>query len=213
MSGHTLKSFLSIWDSYRGWYQYDYTIHKEDLSTDGVYKIVVSSEDEAGNTPENTNYEGQAILFRVDSTAPELTSVTGLEKPIVNAQNLTVDYDAYDTIGLKSITIYVDDKEVDKIVDFAGDANDYSGSFDIGESKNAQKVHLVVEDKAGNITDTDTDDFSSAYDFERTVTVSTNMFVRWYANKPLFWGSVGGVGVLGIGAGLLVFLKKKKKTA
>lgn len=196
-----------------GWYQYDYTIHKEDLSTDGVYKIVVSSEDEAGNTPENTNYEGQAILFRVDSTAPELTSVTGLEKPIVNAQNLTVDYDAYDTIGLKSITIYVDDKEVDKIVDFAGDANDYSGSFDIGESKNAQKVHLVVEDKAGNITDTDTDDFSSAYDFERTVTVSTNMFVRWYANKPLFWGSVGGVGVLGIGAGLLVFLKKKKKTA
>ena len=48
---------------------------------------------------------------------------------------------------------------------------------------------------------------------ERTVTVSTNMFVRWYANKPLFWGSVGGVGVLGIGAGLLVFLKKKKKTA
>lgn len=194
-----------------GWYQYDYTISKENFASDGVYKMVVSSEDEAGNTPENTNYEDQSILFRVDSTAPELTSVTGLDKSIFNGQKLTVGYDVYDTIGLKSVKIYVDGNEVDQVTDFTEDANNYNGSFDISESKKAQSVRLVAEDMAGNITDTDSDDFASAYAFEKAVTVSTNMFVRWYANKPLFWGSVGGIGAAGIGTGLLIFFGKKKK--
>lgn len=200
---------VSIGES--GWYQYDYIISKDNFASDGVYKMVASSKDEAGNTPENTNYENQSILFRVDSTAPELTSVTGLDKSIFNGQKLTVGYDAYDTIGLKSVKVYVDGNEVDQVTDFTEDANNFNGSFDINESKKAQSVRLVVEDMAGNITDTDSDDFTSAYSFEKAVTVSTNMFVRWYANKPLFWCSIGGICVVGIGAGLLVFFGKKKK--
>lgn len=197
-----------------GWYQYDYIISKDNFASDGVYKMVVSSEDEAGNTPENTNYDDKSVLFRVDSTAPELTSVTGLEKSIYNGQKLTVGYDVYDTIGLKSVKVYIDGNEVDQIADFNEDANNYNGSFDINESEKAQSVRLVVEDKAGNITDTDKEEFTSAYDFEKLVTVSTNIFVRWYANKPLFWSSIGGIGAVGIGAGLLIFIgKKKKKTA
>ena len=73
-------------------------------------------------------------------------------------------------------------------------------------------MKLVVEDMAGNITDTSADSFSSAYSFNPNFTVSTNMFVRWYANRPLFLGSIaGGVGLIGVASGLLVFLRKKKK--
>ena len=194
-----------------GWYQYNYTISKDNFADDGVYKMVVSSKDEAGNTPENANYEDQSILFRVDSTAPELTSVTGLEEAVINAQAVSVGYDVYDTIGLKSVTIYVDGIEVDEITDFTADANNYDGTFDMNESKKAQSVRFVVEDRAGNITDTDAEGFTSAYPFKRAVTISTNLFVRWYANQLLFWGSIGGIAVVGIGIGFLIFFLKKKK--
>ena len=193
-----------------GWYQYNYTISAENFAADGVYKIAVSSKDATGNTPENLNYEDMGITFRVDSTQAEITSVVGLEEPIFNASEIEVKYTIFDTIGLKSIKIYVDGELVDEVTDFTGDMNNYTGSFFLTESKNAQSVRLVVEDMSGNITDTDAEDFSSAYVFNRSVTVSTKFFVRWYANKALFWGSIVGTVTL---AGLLWFflVGKRKK--
>lgn len=205
-----INNTVSVGES--GWYQYSYTISKDNFNSDGVYKMVISSKDATGNTPENTNYEDQAILFRVDSTPPELTSITGLEERYINAQNLTVGYDVFDTIGIKSITVYVNGEEYGKITDFSSDMNNYKGTFEISESKADQTVRLVVEDMAGNITDTDDNGFSSAYSFNKTITLSTNPFVRWYANRPLFFGTLGGgAGVIALAAGLLVFLKKRRK--
>jgi hypothetical protein len=196
-----------------GWYQYSYTIAKESFAVDGVYKIAVSSKDATGNTPENSNYEDKVILFRVDSTAPEITSILGLEDAVVNATEQTVKYTIYDTIGLESIFVYVDGEKIDQITDFSTDANNYIGEHVLQESSKAQNVRLVVTDKAGNVTDTDAEDFTSSYVFHDAVTVSTNALVRWYANKALFFGSICGgvIAVVGGTVGTTLLFRKRRE--
>ena len=135
-----------------------------------------------------------------------------MEEAIINAQEVTVKYTVYDTIGINRIVVYVSGNIVDEISNFAEDPNNYAGSFTLTESTTAQTVQIVVEDMAGNVTDTSAEDFAPAYEFNSSVTVSTNMFVRWYANKGLFWGSIGGVVTL-TGALWFFLASKKKKLA
>ena len=198
-----------------GWYQYEYEIAAENFAEDGIYKLAVASEDTAGNKPETTNFEEGDIRFHVDTTPAEITNVTGLENAIVNAESQAVNFDIFDAIGLKQVTVYVDDIKVG-IYDKFEDLIHYSGSVTVYEGAE-QKVRLVAEDLAGNITDTDEKDESGKYTFQpefafaRSITVSTNAFVRWYANRLLFWGTVGGIVAAAAVLFLVLFLKRQKE--
>lgn len=197
--------------SENNWYQCTYTISKSNFEEDGMYKIAVSSRDATGNTPENNNYGDKVIMFHVDSTRPEITGIAGLETSVINMTDQTVKYNVFDTMGLASVLVYVDEKELANISDFSSDYNNYVGEFVLNESSSAQKVRLVVTDKAGNITDTDSEDFESSYEFNREVTVSTNIFVRWFADKVLFYVTIaGGVVAIGGGIGASVFFRKRR---
>ncbi|RRD96501.1 hypothetical protein EII17_00655 [Clostridiales bacterium COT073_COT-073] len=195
------------------WNRYQYRIARQNFEKEGTYKIAVSSRDEAGNYPENNNYRNKEILFYVDKTAPEINSIVGLEQPIINAVEVEVKYTLYDTIGLKSVLIYVSGEEVKRITDFQEDRNQYGGSFSLKEKPAGQMVRIVVEDLAGNITDTQAGDFSSKYTVNTTVIVSTNIFVRWYANKKIFWGSLAGVLVFISGFSYVFTAKKRLSNA
>lgn len=194
-----------------GWYEYNYTISKDNFNADGVYKISVLSKDQK-NESENNNYEDKGIMFRVDNTAPEITSITGLEESIINDTERKVNYVVYDTIGLKAVTIYVDGKQYgEAITTFGDDVNNYEGTFTLKESTAVQNVRIVVEDLAGNITDTAEESFSSVYTFNENVTISTNFFVRWLANTPLVVGTIGGVAAVGAGTvGAISFRRRRK---
>lgn len=209
-----------------GWYQYIYTIDKENFVEDGVYKITLASEyaasdsekNESTSVPDNSlDVAGNQILdtinFTVDTTAPEIRNVVNLDKSIVNAQTLDVDYTIVDVGGLKSIEVIVNGSPLDTITEFGDSVFNYSGEFTLNESSNAQTVQIRVTDIAGNVTDTASDDFSTGdfYIFNDTITVSTNFLVRWYANKPLFWGSIAGVIVVAAAICFIIAYKRKKK--
>ncbi len=209
-----------------GWYEYVYTIDPSNFTEDGVYKITITSkyktDDEESNdsasVPENSiDSEGNQILdtmtFIVDKTVPEIRNIVNLDKTIVNAQSLDVKFTIVDVGGLKAIEIILSGETIDTITEFGDGQFNYSGQFTIDESSEAQTVQIKVTDLAGNVTDTASENFSTGdlYIFNDRVTVSTNLFVRWYANKPLFWGAIGGVVVAAAAVCITVALKRKKK--
>ncbi len=166
-----------------GWYQYSYRIRRENFLSDGIYKISVSSKDKAGNRPETTNYEDKNILFRIDSTAPVISSIKGLEKSIIDAYEAKADYTIYDAIGLYSVQVLLDGKQIDNITDFGDDPNNFHGSFVVKESNSKRNIRLIVKDRAGNITDTADDSFKAGctYEFNEWITISSNPIVRTLA--------------------------------
>lgn len=193
-----------------GWYQYEYTLAAENFEDDGVYRVRIASEDTAGNQPETANFEENDIIFRVDTTPAEITSITGLDSVAVKANEVDVDYEIFDAIGLKKVSVYVDDKEVESCDSFENMIN-YSGNIVLNEGSN-QNVRFVVEDLAGNITDTNEESFQPSYAFNDNITVSTNAWILWYANKPLFVATLaGGVAVIGLVTGLGIRFRRRKR--
>lgn len=219
-----------------GWYQYNYTISK-DLFTDdngkaidGIYKIYIASEDEVGNKSENINYKDADVIFRLDTTAPSLKSVSGLEKSVVNATKLDVSYEIFDSIGIKSIDVYyVNENGIDSVdrirskdskeenaAGYIEDVTSYNGKFTIGECSK-ENVRFVITDLAGNVTDTGDSNNkavnfdSSSLEFNSTITVSTNPFTRWYAHTVLFWCSIAAIIAVGGGLAFFIAIKKRRK--
>ena len=219
-----------------GWYQYNHTISK-DLFTDdngkaidGIYKIYIASEDEVGNKSENINYKDADVIFRLDTTAPSLKSVSGLEKSVVNATKLDVSYEIFDSIGIKSIDVYyVNENGIDSVdrirskdskeenaAGYIEDVTSYNGKFTIGECSK-ENVRFVITDLAGNVTDTGDSNNkavnfdSSSLEFNSTITVSTNPFTRWYAHTVLFWCSIAVIIAVGGGLAFFIAIKKRRK--
>lgn len=192
-----------------GWYEYRYAIDPSNFEEDGVYKITISSSDATGNSSDNTVLDD--IVFFVDHTAPEITSVSGLEKAIVNAESQDVRYSVFDAMGLAHIVVYKNGEIEEEEKLFEADANNWAGALTLLESNDYQNVRIIATDIAGNITDTADDNFVSAFVMQPKVIVSTNFFVRFYANKPLFFGTIGGViAIAAIATTTTVALKKKK---
>lgn len=191
------------------WSEYRHVISKSNFRKDGVYKISIVSKDAVGNEskslPENSFYDESKevkdeMKFTVDTKKPSIRNISNLEKKIINAAKVDVDYDIVDEGGIKSVKVYIDGKcKSDIRGKEIKDVNNYKGMFTLHESGAPQKVRIVVADRAGNVTDTSSESFDTKdmYEFNDTVVVSTNLFVRWFRNTPLFVGTlvvlIGGV--------------------
>lgn len=184
-----------------GWYESIYTLDNSNFDHDGVYSINVITYDKAENSNVNTKTEAGNISFTLDRTKPVITSNVTTDQRINDAE-FFVEFKITET-NLDSQTIVVkltdrNGKTVETTVEELGN-NEYQ--FLVKDGLN-YTIEIVAKDLAGNE--------SEFYKVER-FTVSTNIFVLWYANTPLFWGSIGGAVLLAGAVVLLVVLKKKKK--
>lgn len=194
----TEDSFIIIMD-------YIYTVLAKNFADDGVYRLTFYSEDAAGNIAENTlDTKKQEIGFGVDKTKPNMV-VTNLESDTTYPlENLTVSLSAGDNLLLQSVVVYLDDYSkayktwtAEEVAAIVADQGEFT--FDIpGDSTGAHQVKIVCTDAAGN---EQTEEITNFY-------VTTNLFVRYYNNKPLFFGSIAAVVVI---AGVVIALAAGKK--
>ena len=193
-----------------GWHKYEYVISRDNFSSDGIYRIVISTVDSDGNKSETLKEDRLAAVFYVDTTKPELVSVTGLGKKNYNASEIDVKYELFDAMGIAKVEVYIDGVRTKEITDVE-EITQYLGSFSVSQGMN-RHIRLVITDKAGNVTDTDVaEDGKYVADFNKNVTISTNIFIRWYANKALFVCSIVCVVLLTAGIVVLVKSNRKKK--
>ncbi len=187
------------------WYRYTYTIFKSVFADDATYDIIITSTDKAKNKKKSDdgiteNGDKSSLSFTVDKTPPEIILTSELESGQTYAlDGMTVTFRAQDGTSLDKVTVELDG-EVLKTWDSGFDEE---LSFYIsGESDAPHEVKLYCIDKAGNFSE-----ILEVSDFW----VTTNLLVRYYNNKPLFFGSIIGVVVL---AGLVVFFivwRRRKK--
>ncbi len=197
------------------WMKYTYNINKDLFDDEGEYTIVISSKDKAENDA-FSDIKDASIKFVVDRTAPIVT-VTGLEKDgryQTDKQPVTI-IPTDDGGALKSIVVSLVDKNgkaIKELVNLSGGEflkalEDGSGklTFEVPEGL-YQNVRIVCDDEAdfGN-------EENIIYDETiENVSVATSSFLIFWANKPLRWGSIGGVLLVTASAAAFVFIRKRK---
>lgn len=179
------------------WSQYVYTISKSLFTDDGRYSISVYSVDAASNINENIDETKNAeISFGIDKTKPVIVPIDFESNTQYPVEVKTVSVEIKDNLVLEGVKIYLNGAEIQ----YTNDGETYT--FDIPEMNEKQNVRIVAVDAAGNEYELSVEDFL----------VSTNVFVRWYNNTPLFVGSIVGIAVV-CGFLIIVMLKRKKKTS
>jgi len=159
------------------------------------------------------------VAFVVDQTAPVLT-ISGLEEGgryQIDEQTVTVipTDDGGKLNSFKAILLDSDGKELEVRFEKSGndlikylEENDGKITFTVPEGLENQ-VRIICDDCAINA-----DGKTNVYDQTFTkVTVSQSGWVIYYANKPLFYGSIAGVILLAGGIIFLIVYKKRKKNA
>lgn len=207
------------------WSKRTYTIRKDLFTAEGEYNIVVTSTDKASTTA-FSDVKNLAMAFAVDQTAPVLT-ITGLEaggRYQINEQTVTViPTDEGGRLNYLSVIVLdsngnpLKDKNTGEDIsvrfEMSGEEllkylqeNDGKVTFTVPEGLNNQ-VKIICNDCAVN-GDNLTNEYNELFE---NVTVSQSWFVIFYANKPAFFGTIGGVICIAILVAFLIARKKSSK--
>lgn len=199
------------------WKEYYYQIGAENFVEEGNYTLMISSQDKANNTTNNTSVKHAGkelpLAFTVDKTAPTVV-VSGVEDGgQYRSAKRIMTVDAKDNLSLAEVEISIDGKntvyEAEELYETDGII-----SVDIGRSNKWQTIEIKARDEAGNDLGTskseDGELTSKSAKVVMAVLVTPNVLVQYYMNKPVFFGSLGVV-VLAAALIILFILKRRKE--
>ncbi len=195
------------------WYQYQYTIQKDNFTKEGHYSIQIDSKDKAGNHASNVSNKHSdsnlEILFAVDQTAPSAV-VSGTENGgIYQEEKRVVMLDVQDNLALSDVTVYLNgDTYATYDAKALSELSDGLIPVEVKESFTTQTIQLMARDMAGNVLG---ENVNGTYDktFEDFNLIVTQNIVVQMLYK-YWWYIAIGVGAL-TGVILLIIFKRKKR--
>ena len=199
------------------WYYYTYVIFAKNFTDNGVYRLTIQSDDETGRTQKtDQDVKDVEIQFGIDD-----------EPPVINVKNLDsrstyaleskdVELTVRDNLKLSKVIAELDgeeyrvwsDEELDQIVKDGGDF-----TFNInGNSTSAHNLLVYAVDAAGNGEKSADSSMPSNVVNITDFYVTTNKWVQYFNNKPLFYGSIIGVVALAGLAVTIITVRRRKLT-
>ena len=196
------------------WYIKKYIINRDLFEEEGEYKIVIHTKDSAENEA-YSDIKGAELSFVVDKTAPEIT-VSGVEnngRYQVESQTVTV-IPTDDGGKLETLDISVLDNNGNPV---EGYPVSYEGSSLTDElDRNSGNITFAIPEGTGMSVVINCSDVAGNAMKELTYTnivVSTSGLTIFLANKPLFYGTVGGVVAVVGGGSAVIILRRRKLSA
>ncbi len=188
-------------DSKTGWYDYTYTIKASNFENDGVYEIMIYTEDKASNK----NYSESLLSFKVDKTSPEIYYLNVESKGVYKGESKLVSAALTDNLGIDpdSISVLVNGKELDKS-EITFDADKNICSFNLFNQNFNQKIEVLACDKAGNSLDPAQAQISDIF-----VSTSTAQILF---HKTWFKITLAAAAALAAAGSVILVVKKKKKS-
>ncbi|MBP3922305.1 MAG: Ig-like domain-containing protein [Ruminiclostridium sp.] len=200
-----------------GWKKYTYIINKNLFENEGEYTIVVSSKDKADNNA-FSDIKDASVRFIVDKTAPTV-AVSGIDmngRYQAESQEVTI-IPKDDGGALSELYVYLVDSNgntigeplisYDNAEDLAKKLAENNGElkFTLNEGL-YQNVRIECKDSSSSISGV------NVYDHTITnVSVTANAFMIFWANEPLRWGVIGGIGAVIVGLIIFLVVKRRKK--
>lgn len=178
------------------WSVYTYTVKASQFKNDGSYGVSIFSNDKADNENDTAEEKNNAeIAFGIDKTAPIIVPVDIKSDETYSDEVKNVKIEISDNLVLDTAEVMLNGKKID--CEIQGDAF----NLKVPESSKRQNISITATDSAGNKAQMKISNFL----------VSSNAFVRWYNNTPLFIGTIiGAVVLIAAIVMLFVFFRKKK---
>ncbi len=200
-----------------GWKKYTYIINKNLFENEGEYTIVVSSKDKADNNA-FSDIKDASVRFIVDKTAPTV-AVSGIDmngRYQAESQEVTI-IPKDDGGALSELYVYLVDSNgntigeplisYDNAEELAKKLAENNGElkFTLNEGL-YQNIRIECKDSSSSTSGV------NVYDHTITnVSVTANAFMIFWANEPLRWGVIGGIGAVIVGLIIFLVVKRRKK--
>lgn len=191
------------------WSKYTYDFESELMETSGKYIVKLYSVDEAGN--ENPleidgKDERATVTFFIDNDDPTVafrdandkTEFTNDDPYRTDSKRIEVEVYDNSQQEARNVVFKLDDVDLTDSVEHEPGTMIYT--LNIPSKSSAQNLSVSLEDIAGNHVETGVENFL----------ITTNLFILWFKNVPLFIASIVLFFIL-IGGILFVIIRKARK--
>lgn len=124
---------------------------------------------------------------KMDSQAPRILPVRGLDSPYHFEDRLEIQVDFRDGGGLREVRRILDGKET--VIPLEGEKT-YTDRLILRGRKKPYRLAYRVMDQAGNVADTRSPTYPGRPFFQDRILVSRSLLLAWVQLPALFWGSL-----------------------